>query len=59
MLFVEADGPGRLVEGAAQGQEGAVARIEKSILNAPVVQDIDGLVQGVAFAYGAEVEDKG
>ncbi len=44
------------VDGGAEGEEGAVAGIEECVLNAPVIEDGDGLVEGVAFADGAEVE---
>ncbi len=56
VLGVEADDPGGFVDGSAEGEEGAVAGIEECVLNAPVIEDGDGLIEGVAFADGSEVE---
>ena len=53
---VETDGPGGFADGGAEGEEGTVAGIEEGVLDAPVIEDGDGLIEGVAFADGAEVE---
>lgn len=52
VLFVEPDGPSGFVNGRADSEEGAVAGIEEGILNAPVGEDRDSLIEGVPFADG-------
>ncbi len=53
----EGDAPGLFVSRTAKGEEGAVASVEEGVGDAPFFKNGGGLIEGVAFADGSEIED--